>query len=110
MRFSKQPNGQWCGYSTVSDSFYESNLSEADLLAEVIRDEAYRIARRYIELLSDGGYSFDDIIEEFKYSNDDKKTRAFWERKFRYMGCSKEQMEKVKARIDYLEVEGELGK
>lgn len=108
MRFSKQPNGKWCAYSTVSDSFYESDLSDVDLLAEVIRDESYKIARRYIGLLSDGGYSFDDVIEEFKYSNDDKKTRAYWIRKFKLMGASEEQMVEVNKRIDYLQENGEL--
>lgn len=108
MRFSRQPNGKWCGYSTVSDSFYESHLTEEQLLVEVIRDMAYQIVQRYMDLLKDGGYDFENIIDAFMYDNDDKKTRAFWERKFKMMGCSKEQMEKVKSRIDYLAENGEL--
>lgn len=109
MKFSKQPNGNWCGYSTISDSFYESNMTEQMLLREIIADAALNIAMRYFELTqNNGGYCFDDIIDEFKYDNDDRKTRAYWERKFRLMGCNKEQMARVKQRIDELHKEGEL--
>ena len=101
MKFSKQPNGNWCGYSTISDSFYESNMTEQMLLREIIADAALNIAMS-------GGYCFDNIIDEFKYDNDDRKTRAHWERKFRLMGCNKEQMARVKQRIDELLKEGEL--
>ena len=79
------------------------------LLREIIADAALNIAMRYFELTqNNGGYCFDNIIDEFKYDNDDRKTRAHWERKFRLMGCNKEQMTRVKQRIDELLKEGEL--
>jgi hypothetical protein len=109
MKFSKQPNGNWCEYSTISDSFYESNMTEQMLLREIIADAALNIAMRYFELTqNNGGYCFDDIINEFKYDNDDRKTRSHWERKFRLMGWNKDQMARVKQRIDELLEEGEL--
>lgn len=109
MKFSKQPNGNWCGYSTISDSFYESNMTDEMMLRELIADEALKIAHRYFDLIKNNGeYRFDDIIDEFKHDNDDRKTRAHWERKFKLMGCNKEQMDRVKQRIDELLKEGEL--
>jgi hypothetical protein len=78
------------------------------LLREVIADMAAKIASRYVDLLKDGGYSFDNIIDEFRYDNDQKKTRAHWERKFKSMGCDKDQMDRVKQRIDEL-IETEKG-
>lgn len=108
MRFSRQPNGNWCGYSTVSDSFYESNMTQEMLLEAVIADAAAQIARRYMDLLKDGGYSFDEIIDEFRYDNDQKETRAHWERKFKLMGCNKDQMARVKQRIDELIEDGDI--
>lgn len=109
MKFSKQPNGNWCEYSTISDSFYESNMTEQMMLRELIADEALKIAHRYFDLIkNNGGYCFDNIIDEFKYDNDDRKTRAHWERKFKLMGCNKDQMARVKQRIDELLNEGEL--
>lgn len=129
MRFSRQPNGKWCGYSTISDSFYAVNLDDEHLSAEVVADlarldaackkipsphdtEAFaryshmlmkRFQQRMQNLLRDGGYSFDDIINEFRYYNDMKETRAFWLRCFKRMGCSQEQMERVNTRLDDLQ-------
>lgn len=108
MKFSRQPNGNWCGYSTSSDSFCESNMTQEMLLGAVIADMAAQIASRYMELLKYGGYSFDDIIDEFRYDNDEKKTRAHWEKKFKLMGCDKDQMNRVKQRIDDLIEDGDI--
>lgn len=128
MRFSRQPNGKWCGYSTISDSFYAVGLNDEYLSAEVVADiaridaacddipsphdaEAFakyvrmlmkRFQQRTQDLLRDGGYSFDDIINEFRYFNDKRETRAFWLRCFKRMGCSQEQMERVNTRLNEL--------
>ena len=84
-------------------------MTEQMLLREIIADAALNIAMRFFELTqNNGGYCFDNIIDEFKHDNDDRKTRAHWERKFRMMGCNKEQMARVKQRIDELLEEGEL--
>lgn len=129
MRFSRQPNGKWCGYSTVCDSFYEVELDDehlsAEMLADMVRIDAacdnipsphdakkfarylriltMRFQERMRDLLTCGGYSFDDIISEFRYSNDMKQTRTFWLRRFKLMGCSQEQMSRVNTRLDELE-------
>lgn len=134
MRFSKQPNGQWCGYSTISDSFYCAHLDEKGLVMEVVKDivnidyacgnipspkedkalvqylisVSTRAGERLMLLLENGGYDFDNIIEAFTYDEDNKQTRAHWVRKFNLMGAGKEQMDKVNKRIDYLQENGEL--
>lgn len=134
MRFSKQPNGQWCGYSTISDSFYCAYLDEKHLVEEVIKDivhtdsacgnipspqeekaliqylisVAMRAEGRIASLLEDGGYDFDNIIDAFTHDDDDKQTRKHWESKFKRMGCNKDQMKKVKERVDYLQENGDL--
>lgn len=134
MRFSRQPNGKWCGYSTISDSFYAVNLDDEHLSAEVVADLARldaagndvpsphdakalsryshilmaRFRQRILDLLSQGGYSFDNIISEFRYFNDKRETRAFWLRYFKRMGCSQEQVERVNARLDELEEDEDL--
>ena len=144
MRFSKQPNGRWCGYSTISDSFYHVHLTDKELVAAVIADTTRldfacdkvpdptssddlveycqtvcdlveycqtvcdRSAERINRLFHDGGYDFDQIIDHFRYDNDKRKSRAFWIRRFIYMGCDKEQMERVNARIDRLEESDDL--
>ncbi len=134
MKFSRQPNGKWCGYSTISDSFYCAHLDEKHLVEEVIKDivhidsacgnipspqeekaliqylngVAMRAEGRIASLLENGGYDFDNIIEEFTYDGDDKQTRAYWVKKFKLMGAGKEQMDKVNKRIDRLQENGEL--
>lgn len=35
MRFSRQPNGRWCGYSTISDSFYHVHLTDKEQMERV---------------------------------------------------------------------------
>lgn len=134
MRFSRQPNGKWCGYSTVCDSLYEIELDDEHLSAEMLADmarmdatcgnipspydaEAFaeysrglikRFQQRMQDLLSIGGYNFDDIISEFRYSNDIKETRVSWLGRFKRMGCSQEQMKRVNTRLDELEEMGTL--
>ena len=134
MRFSKQPNGKWCGYSTVCDSFYEVELNDEHLSTEMLADmaridatcgnipspydaEAFaeysrglikRFLHRMQDLLTCGEYNFDDIISEFRYSNDMKETRRFWIRRFKIMGCSQEQMSRVNMRLDELEESDDL--
>ena len=134
MRFSRQPNGKWCGYSTISDSFYAVNLDDEHLSAEVVADLARidavckeipsphdakafarysrilmkRLQQRMQNLLSQGGYNFDDIINEFRYYKGMKETRAFWLRCFKRMGCTQEQMDRVNTRLDDLEEAGDL--
>ena len=134
MRFSRQPNGKWCGYSTISDSFYHVHLTDKELVAAVIADIARldfacnkipdpmnsedlseycqavcdRSTERLNKLFNDGGYDFDQIIDHFRYDNDKRATRAFWLRRFKYMGCNKEQMERVNAGIDRLEENDDL--
>lgn len=111
MKFSKRPDGLWCGYSTIADSFYELRLDDRELLAEVIRDMAYGIVERYYDLVKyNQGYSFDDVIDEFRYYNDKKKTRKFWVNYFKRAGCSDEQMSIVNKRLDCLEKDGDLVK
>lgn len=134
MRFSKQPNGRWCGYSAISDSFYHVHLTDRELVAAVIADIARldftcdkvpdptssddlleycqtvcdSSAERINRLFHDGGYDFNQIIDHFRYDNDERKTREFWIRRFKYMGCDKEQMERVNARINWLEEDDDL--
>lgn len=111
MKFSKRPDGLWCGYSTIADSFYELRLDDRELLAEVIRDMAYRIVERYYDLVKyNQGYSFDDVIDEFRYYNDERQTREFWVNYFKRAGCSDEQMSIVNKRLDWLEKDGDLVK
>lgn len=109
MKFSKRPDGLWCGYSTIADSFYELRLDDRELLAEVIRDMAYRIVERYYDLVKyNEGYSFDDVIDEFRYYDDQRQTREFWVKYFKRVGCSDEQMQKVNERLDQLERDGDI--
>ena len=111
MKFSKRPDGLWCGYSTITDSFYELRLNDRELLAEVIRDMSYRIVDRYYDLvIYNEGYSFDDVISEFRYYNDERQTRAFWVNYFKGVGCTEEQMSIVNKRLDWLEKDGDLVK
>lgn len=134
MRFSRQPNGKWCGFSTISESFYHVQLTDEQLVAAVVSDTvevdaacgavpnpgeakqlkkylhevANRCAKRIAMLLENGGYDFDRVIDQFSYDNDQKQTRAFWIRRFTYMGCSKEQLARVSCSIDCLADRGDL--
>lgn len=109
MKFGRIPDGKgFFGYSTISDSFYALYLNNEDLLREVIADCAGDIARRYMDILQGDGLPIDVAIRDFRYSDDERKSRNFWRDYFRRCGCSPEQLAAVELRLEELAADGDL--
>lgn len=109
MKFGRRPDGKgFFGYSTTYDSFYAPYLNNEGLLRAIIADYADDIARRYMNILRGDGLSMDDVIRDFRYSNDQRKGRDFWRDYFRRCGCSPEQLAAVELRLEELAADGDL--
>lgn len=107
MDFSKRPDGKWCGFSAISESFYDLSLKEGQcLLTSVLSDVASNVASHYYSLLNEGGTDFDYVIRTFKLYKDEPRTARFWREYFKSCGCDERQMEIVERRINSLKEEG----